>query len=89
MLLALKGLLKFGGRFILNKSAEPVAISIYPLKSKYNWNAKLNVTNQLPKRLICSLESKPPSTMTERLSAIKTFLINPIEITIKPIQIFL
>ena len=28
--------LKFVGRFILNKRAEPVAISIYPLKSKYN-----------------------------------------------------
>ena len=32
--LALKGLLKFIGNFILNINAEPVAISTYPLKSK-------------------------------------------------------
>ena len=43
--------MKFFGKRILKIKAEPVAISIYPLKSKYIWNVKHIVTSQLSKKL--------------------------------------
>ena len=38
----LYGLSKFIGKRILNNNAEPIAMSVYPLKSKYNWKVKDN-----------------------------------------------
>ena len=87
--LALNGLSKFWGSLILKSIADPVAISTYPVKSKYIWKVKDIEISQLSKTFSVSGFPYPISTKWPRLSAISIFFKNPIKININPIEILL
>ena len=77
-----------GSLMLINK-AEPIAMSAYPLKSKYSWKVYDNERAQASMELIIMADEWPEETNPANESAITTFLNNPIEKINKPKEIFL
>ena len=77
------------GSLMLMSKAEPIAMSAYPLKSKYSWNVYDNERAQASIELIMIADECPEETNPANESAITTFLNNPIEKINKPKEIFL
>ena len=59
---------------MLNINAIPIAISLYPLKSKYNWNVNANDESQASTKVSDCCTSNPSRTTGDKTSAIPTFL---------------
>ena len=77
MLRAWYGESKFSGSTMLSMSARPMAMSVYPEKSKYSWSVKASVAPHASANTTAGARSKMGATQGPKVSAIITFLNSP------------
>ena len=65
-----------GSLMLINK-AEPIAMSAYPLKSKYSWKVYDKDVAHASKKFRIVAISNPAVAQTAKVSAITTFLNKP------------
>ena len=77
MLRAWYGELKFSGSTMFSMSARPMAMSVYPEKSKYSCSVKASVAPHASVNTTTGARSKIGATHGLKVSAIITFLNSP------------